>query len=302
MDHTLCLNKNSFSAKNNAVAYSLFSDAISSTFQLTRNSEDRVNILYETEKKSSFLNISLAEDYKISDFLEQLVSENKNDLAEVVLEMFDKSPVLDNLSDEDYLEISESGFFFPDEPYNGSNDILAIAWFYDAILLSMATSPKWEVSTIDFSRYTGKPKAEPYSLRNISKPRHVDEIFTQKLDYTSELLISKIELCKLSEEMREWFDSLDSINKKRTFERVCFANSRKFLGGKPLFDTLVDADGMREIRFPAYPSGAIRILFGSLPNNSYGLFVGFIKKSNSDGYGTNIPLAKKVWNRLKEKQ
>lgn len=302
MDYTLCLNKNSFPAQNNSVAYTLFSEAIKSTFQLVNNHDSRIKILYETAQNSSFLNIELAASYKIADFLEQLALENKNDLAEAVLEMFDKAPVLESLTDDDYLEISESGFFFSDDPYDGSNDVLAIAWFYDAILLSMATSEKWEVSTVNFSRYTGEPNPEPYLLRNISKSQHVDEIFSQKLDYTSELLATKIDLCKLSEEMVEWFDGLDNMNKRRTFERVCFASSRKFLGGKPLFDTLEDAGGMREIRFPAYPSGAIRILFGSLPNNIYGLFIGFIKKSNSEGYGTNIPIATKIWNRLKGKQ
>lgn len=299
MDHTLCLNKNSLPAQDAATAYALFINAVKSTFQLSQTTEGRVRILYDASENMSFLDINLAADYSISDFLNQLVSENRNDFAEALLEMFDKAPVVDALSDEDYLEISEAGFFFPDEPYTGSDDILAIAWYYDAILLSMATSPKWEVSTVNFSRYAGHLSSEPYLLRNISEPKHIDEIFSEKFEYTSQILATKVRKCKLSQEMADWFDGLDEINRKRTYEKVCFASLRNFSGGKPLFDTLEDAGGMREIRFSAYPSGAIRILFGALPNSYQGLFIGFIKKSDTEGYSTNIPIATKVWDRLK---
>ena len=81
--------------------------------------------------------------------------------------------------------------------------------------------------------------------------------------------------------------------KARIYDKLLLADMKKFQGGKPLFDTLNDADGLREMRFSAVQGGAVRILFGALSGQKYGILVGFIKKSDDEGYTSAIKLAKK---------
>ena len=49
-----------------------------------------------------------------------------------------------------------------------------------------------------------------------------------------------------------------------------------------------------------YPEGfTVRILFGALQNFRQALLLGFIKKSDNEGYGTYIPIAKEIWDSIK---
>ena len=54
------------------------------------------------------------------------------------------------------------------------------------------------------------------------------------------------------------------------------------------------ADGIRELRFSAVQGGAVRILFGQLPDGKQAILVGFVKKSDSEGYPKAIPTAKEL--------
>ncbi len=41
-------------------------------------------------------------------------------------------------------------------------------------------------------------------------------------------------------------------NRHRVIEKLRLSSDKDFQGGKPLFETLTDGDGLREIRFSAY--------------------------------------------------
>lgn len=55
---------------------------------------------------------------------------------------------------------------------------------------------------------------------------------------------------------------------------------------------------IREIRFSAYPGGAIRILFKAAGNTQQAILLGFIKKSDAEGYLQNISEAKVILDKL----
>lgn len=63
---------------------------------------------------------------------------------------------------------------------------------------------------------------------------------------------------------REWYNQLDANNRHRVYKKIQLAAQRRFAGGEPLFKNLENGEGMRELRFSAYPGGAIRILFVDL--------------------------------------
>ena len=61
-----------------------------------------------------------------------------------------------------------------------------------------------------------------------------------------------------------------------------------------MFKTLINADGIREIRFDAYPGGAIRILFKKI-GEKQAILTGFIKKRRDEGYKQDIAVAKELY-------
>lgn len=289
MDHVICINQNSFPAMNRIIGIELFDDAIQGVLQL-QNNDDRF-IFYLDSNDSTLSDFEISEDFTYTDFIDNC---SDPDISLFLSEVEDKSPALDSLSEEQIEEMSSYTFYIHNQPADTFSDVYALTWILSGHLLSINTQDRWGDSNIEISRTSGAGiyLPEKFSLKNISCSQHGAE-HNQK---TSSLDINKtIFPHKLTSNLSDWFSKQNSENKSRIIDKLQLACARNFQGSKPLFDTLKDGGGLREIRFSAYAGGAIRILFRHLKEEQHALLVGFIKHSDSEHYSHAIPLANELY-------
>jgi hypothetical protein len=297
MDHTFVFNTSSLPANNPNQAFDLLRSSMKGMLAVGQEG-DRYAIYCDGVPNLGAL--SIAESYTYNDFLHGLVKGGENDLAVALFEIVDKSPMIENITNEVLEQAASSSFYFDDEPYSGSIDFLAVAWELDAVLLSLATSEKWESEQIRFAQYTeGLPSDGPSYIQNISSEQHGINIRGQYERIQAAAVGELYHNCVFSADFNRWNDELPEDLKARVGSKLALASGRNFQGGKPLFDTLDNADGMREMRFSAVQGGAVRILFGSLSSGKQAVLVGFIKKSDTEGYAEAIKAGKKLWTEMK---
>ncbi|RXJ73293.1 hypothetical protein CS022_09850 [Veronia nyctiphanis] len=284
MEHSICINGNSFPAENKEMATELFSDALHGVLDL--NSGNDKFIFHLDSNDEGLKDFELSDNFTFENFCDEMISVDA-DLALFLLEAEDKSPVLDHIDSDMLEEISEYSFYIKDEAVDDNCDIYSITWSLSGILLSLPTESKWSSSEIQLNRTKdGEYINEDVSIFNISEYKHGEEIYSKINSFSLQ------DVCSnhiLHTSFIEWYDSLSSENKHRVSDKLLLACKRSFSGGEPLFKTLTD--GIREVRFSAYAGGAIRILFKHIKEGQQAILVGFIKKSNLDGYETNIELA-----------
>jgi hypothetical protein len=248
----------------------------------------------------SLLTRKISPNYNISDFIDHLEGVGESDLALVLLEIEDKADSISSLSDDTILDFSNASYFFTQLGYTGSIDYIALAVHIDGVLFGVESQSCWASHEVEFSIYP--------SQHNNARPSIIYTISSQqsgiRLRSHYDLLGSIIPLedllpnCRITDNFRDWLGELTNENESIVRKKLKLAHERGFQGGKPLFDTLDDGDGMREVRFNAYGGGAIRILFAALPNEIFALLVGFIKKSDNEGYTENIKIGKTLWKQL----
>lgn len=293
MDHLICLNDNSFPAENKNDAISLFTEAIYGLLEVNTGS-DRF-ILY-IDKINSLRDLVISENFTFNNYLQELENRNEIDLLSFLTELEDKCPMLDHLNEEVFEQAAGYSFYIPDSPFPHNPDILSIAYFLNAILLSIETSNLWYSQTLKIIRTTnGRFLSEYLELNNISNTDHGKFHFKRLHELKIEDSSDK---CIFSDEFKSWFSQQSQENKVRIFQKLELAHNKEFNGGEPLFSSLNNAFGMREIRFSAYPGGAIRILFKAARNAQQIILIGFIKKSNAEGYEQNINEAKEILEKL----
>lgn len=235
----------------------------------------------------------IAPEYTYEEFIFDLGKSGHEDLQLVLLEINDKTSDLNVAIDTQLDEIFKCAFYFPDEAYVGCVDILAYAWFLNIPLLSIQTTERWKMQTIEFAKYDlSQSFNEIYSVHNISCKSHGILLKQYYLDLLRPTLESSFPGCRFTDNFKSWIEELSTENKTRVFEKLMLAASRQFEGGEPLFKTL--DEGIREIRFSASSGGAIRILFSRLGGNSWGILNAFIKKADAEGYDWAIPQAKEL--------
>lgn len=289
MDHIVCLNDNSFPATNKSEAIALFTEAIYGLLEINTGS-DRF-ILY-VDKVKSLRDLIMSQNFTFSDYLQELNIRNEIDLLSFLTELEDKCPMLDHLNEEVFEQSSEYSFYIPDHAAPKNEDILSITYFLEAILLSIETSAPWHTPQIKIDRTSdGRFINEHLELNNISNSDHGKFHFSRLNDVKIEDSSDK---CIFSEKFKSWFSQQSRENQTRIYQKIELAHKKDFNGGEPLFASLADAIGIREIRFSAYPGGAIRILFKGIGNSQQAILVGFIKKSNAEGYEQNITEAKDI--------
>lgn len=290
MEHLVCLNTNSFPAKTPEEGYELFEEALQGLLQINGGT-DRFT-LYIDSNTREFADFLIAESFTYQDFLARLDKENEQDMLLFLTEIDDKTPAIDYLEEEVFNQLTEYTFYVPGHATTQFPDVLSLAFFINATMLSINTGEPWNLPKIPLARTTdGSFTVEALSVNNISSEQHgrdLLEIFRS---------IDIIAICgnhHVAEDFHDWFNGLGEENKQRVADKMRLAVERKFKGGRPLFDTLNDADGLKEIRFSAHAGGAIRILFKSLSESKCAVLVGFIKKSDNDGYDYNIDRAKEL--------
>lgn len=294
MEHAICLNTLSLPADNRESAYSLMLEACYGMLELNTG-HDRF-ALYFDEMNKKIYDCVLAENYTYGDFLDELESNQLIDLLLVLEEAEDKSPALDHMSLQAFDELTSCQFYLPNTGMNEVMDILGIAWLVDGILLSLRTHEMWEQSKITIARWNDfDNREERYDIKNISCVGNGIVIRNEIIAIT-ELSIDDIcSLCFYTEVFRKWYNDLDENNRHRVYNKIQLAAQRRFSGGEPLFKTLENGEGMRELRCSAYPGGAIRILFAPLQKDLKAILLGFIKKNDKEGYGENMERAKSLW-------
>lgn len=300
MDHNFVLNTLSLPATSAQIAFDLLLDSMKGLIAVGTPDDRRA--LY-TDQQPDIGSCVIAPDTTWRDFLAQLDQIDEQDLQLALYEIEDKTPMLDFVSDEQFNKIASSAYYFPDEAYTGSIDILALAWELDATLLSIATAEKWHASEIAFAEFSiDKHSTAPSWLRNLSCREHGFALNKRLFALLNQSLKDTFASCEFSADFLEWVNGLAADLQTRIRIKLALAESKQFQGGKPLFDTLTgnDAAGLREIRFSAVQGGAVRILFDFLPVGKPAILVGWIKKSNSDGYPSAISLAKKLLGQMKK--
>ncbi len=298
MEHAVCLNTLSMPADDKESAYNMMLEACYGMLKLNTGS-DRFALYFDDQKKGIY-ECMLADGYTYREFVNELEADHQyRDLVEVLDQALDRSPALDFLSDKDIEDLGDYAFYLPNAGYNKNMDILGIAWMVEGVLLSFSTHERWGITKVTIARWDSEAnREERYPVRNISRESHGVEIRKEIESLTGQTLADICPKCSYTELFQEWYGKLDENNRRRVFAKIQLAAQRRFSGGEPLFKTLESGDGMREMRFSAYPGGAVRILFGALPNDQKAILAGFIKKSNSEGYEENMRRAGEFWKRM----
>lgn len=292
MDHVICINTNSLPASDAYIGNELFADAIQGVLALNSGSD---NFTFYLDCNSGTLNeLEISNGYTYQDFIDAEVDQ---DIKLFLYEIEDKSPALDSLTEEQIEELTEFSYYIPNQPLDENTDVFGLAWMLSGYLLSINTQDKWNQSTIDICRYdeNGQFVNEPLMLRNISSQDHGNTHYQTLNQLDIRGLIGKH---KITDKLLAWFDELSKENQLRVADKLTLSCRRNFQGGKPLFETLEDEDGIREIRISAYTGGAIRILFKHLKEEQQAILCGFIKKSNNEGYKAALKIAHDEFSKL----
>ncbi|EKF9796093.1 type II toxin-antitoxin system RelE/ParE family toxin [Vibrio cholerae] len=292
MDQIICINTNSFPANCIESARELFSDAIQGVLEL-QNGNDRF-LFYLDCNKGTLHDLEIAVGYTFGDFIN---NSDDPDLAAFLLEIEDKSPAIDSLSEEQLDEITQYSFYVPGEAVDSNTDVFGLTWTLSGYLLSLNTQARWNVHEVRICRADGEGLYvnEVLSLKNIATAEHGRTHFT----HLGNLEINQIANGHIvSPSLTEWYSQQTKENQVRVAQKLELACQRDFCGGKPLFDNLHGDGGYREIRFSAYSGGAIRIIFKQHVKNVQALLCGFIKKSNNEGYEQALRLAEQEYTAL----
>lgn len=291
MDHIICINQNSFPASNSQLGQELLEDALQGALELQEGS-DRF-FFYLDSNGESLYDFNIAENYTYEQFCEDC----DVDMAVFLSEVEDKSPALDNLSDDQLEEMSSYSFYVKDRGVDRFPDVYALAWAVSGYLLSINTNQCWNPLEIDIARVdsSGGYIDEDLKLKNISTFDHGVNHFNQLHEID---IVQLLDPHFVTESLILWFEKLSAENRSRVVDKLRLACGKEFQGGEPLFKTLNGGDGLREIRFSAYAGGAIRILFKHMHDSKQALLVGFIKYSNSGGYEQAIIEAKDSFSKL----
>ena len=292
----MCLNPNSFPAASAEQAYQLFEDSWQGVLALYQ-SGDRYLLYLDTLSNDNLYDFCLAESFTYDDFLNLLMARGERDLYSFLTQLEDKSPALDHLDAETLDDIASYSFYMPDHPVPKHADTFSLAYFLDAILLSINTSPQWANHQVTIARVAddGRYIDEKLALHHIATQTHGLQLFQQ---FSQDDIKAVCAQAVMTAEFVTWYQALIAENKRRVLDKCKLACERHFQGAKPLFDSLTNSDGIREIRFSAYSGGAIRILFKAMSDTKHAILLGFIKKSNSEGYDENIPKAEKLFRQL----
>lgn len=296
MQHNFILNTYSFPVSNKETAYELMLDATQGIFQVGQ-SGDRYALYRDSQE--SFYDYKIAPEYTLKSFLLDLHNNGELDLQVLFYELEDKTPAINFLDEQQFLEVADSVFYFPGQPYVGSLDVISIAWALDATLFSAATAEMWCKSQVEFCKQIDNGlETNRAALRNVSKKSHGSELRQLYEATLFPALTDAFDNCAFTDEFLEWFDELQDENKVRVRKKLSLASALSFSGGEPLFKTLVGTDKIREVRFSAHTGGAIRILFARIADNKWVMLNGFIKKSNDEGYEQAIPQAERLLNNM----
>ena len=150
MEHLICINTNSFPAGSTDAAKEMFTDAIEGILELNEG-EDRFTFYLDTPDNSSLAEFELADGYTFEEYTKDIESSNM-DLYAFLLEVEDKSPAIESVSDDVFESISTYSFYVKGSAVDRFCDVFSFAWFMSATLLSLNTDEKWSRESINVIR------------------------------------------------------------------------------------------------------------------------------------------------------
>ncbi|MBF0556168.1 MAG: type II toxin-antitoxin system RelE/ParE family toxin [Nitrospirae bacterium] len=291
MDWQLVFNNLSLPAPDQQKAYDLLSDAFQGILCLKQNN-DRFYLYYDGD---SIYRCTLADAFTYDDYINKLRTDNEIDLLGFINEIEDQAPCFDHIKEYLFYELSNLSPFLCDAPYGNNFDILTLVMCLDnSVMLSLATSDKWDKYTIVFCcNEDANNKIVKHEIYNISKPEHCTAIL--------KALEGKIEdMCSdaiFSDNFIDWYNNINKENKIRIRRKIKLCCDNNFELGRPHIDTLSGSkySNMKEIRGgTAYAeNGRIRILFIRDENRATYILYGFIKHGND--YTQPIAIAEKIY-------
>jgi hypothetical protein len=297
MEHVICLNSNSFPADNRNIAMELFEDALQGVLALN-NGVDRYALFHDDQGGGDLNSFQLAADFSFQEFKNELKNNNDMDLLLFLEEIDDKSPALDYITEDVFDDIAAFSFYVPGQPIPQYPDVFGLSWFLQAVLLSIPSQTHWDTEQVFIARTEdGRYVDEQLTLKNIARLDHGQQMFD---DFNAVDIREICQNCHVTSDFSDWYEDLKPENKLRVSDKLKLAVNREFNGGEPLFKTLNDAEGLREIRFSAYAGGAIRLLFKSLAGGRQAILLGFLKKSNGEGYRSNIDAANGLYGEIEQ--
>ncbi|WP_166424592.1 type II toxin-antitoxin system RelE/ParE family toxin [Paraglaciecola sp. 20A4] len=297
MEHVICLNSNSFPAENKKIAMELFEDALQGVLALN-NGVDRYALFHDDQDGGDLNSFQLADDFSFQEFKNELKNNNDMDLLLFLEEIDDKSPALDFITEDVFDDIATFSFYMPNQAIPLYPDVLGLSWFLQAVLLSIPTQAHWDTERVFIARTEdGRYVDERLTLKNIARLDHGQQLFD---DFNAVDIQAICQNCHVTSDFIDWYEDLKPENQLRVSDKLKLAVTREFNGGEPLFKTLNDAEGLREIRFSAYAGGAIRLLFKSLAGGQQAILLGFLKKSNREGYSSNIDAANDLYGEIEQ--
>ena len=289
MDYSLFFNHLSLLAASEEEAYLLLNNSFQGVLNLNK-SGDRFFLYFDGE---SLDDCKLSENFTYGDFKNKL-SDDDRELRLFIYQMEDKSPMIDNLSEQLTEELSQISSYFPNRPYDDNLDIFTIAWLQQGIMLSLATKDFWNTPIIKFLASKEKTdKPIQYEVYNISQEEHAKFILEKKFfDYCSDTIFT--------DNFKSWYEESKQEDKNKIKGIITHCYNNEFILGRPIIDTIKNSSfsNMKEIRVgnPHGQRGKIRILFAMTPNKQPAILHGFIKHSND--YTEHIEKADKLFKDL----
>src|SRR5690554_298459 len=246
MDLIFCINTNSFPAESQQSGIVLFDDAIQGVLALTADGQARCQFYYDSNAEPLSA-LELSKGFTFEDFLDA----SDPDLQLFLLEVEDKSPALDALTEDQIEEMAAYSFYQPGQAMDPLPDVYALAWITSGYLLSLATEPKWCNETVNICKADeqGRFVDDILLLKNVAQREHGRHHFDQLHSIDLDVILSEH---LTSGEFKEWFAKLDADNQKIVAEKLKLAVEKRFQGGKPLFDSLSNSEAVREIRCSAF--------------------------------------------------
>lgn len=290
MDYQFCLNTFCLPANNSQDAYSLFILSLYGVLELGTPGKDCFLLFFDGDDIDI---CSLAPGFSYLDFKCELNKNREIDLLQLLIEMQDKTPAFDTVSEEVLDEISKVTSFLPHKALDGNFDLLFLAFIQNWILLSLPTDHTWEHSAVSFQYYIDNGHYETADIENVASVIHGKEI-RKRREFK---IIDIIPNATISNDFMSWFESLRDEDRGKIANIFRYCNSIGFESRRPIIGKIDGSKitNLKEICVgnPHGQKGKIRVLFTRDSERKVVILSGFIK--HSDDYTEPIRRAENVF-------
>ncbi len=200
MNDIFFLNDCSLPAPDKVLAEKYMTSIFHGIINLTENSYPALLCDYDLNK------IYLSSNYSYSDYC-TTIAQSDTDFAEFILNVEEKSPLIDFIDDIDLNEIVNNKVYIHEVPYEDS--CIKYSCIHDTILLSFPTSVFWESNYIPYKVLSQNKKQQQGQLKNI---------FNENIDALKLKIIKKFSLDDKS--LFQKTNSIYTPTKQRVYREI----------------------------------------------------------------------------------